>query len=332
MFNELPRYIGFPNQLWVESQFSFDSFEKTYKNKVPFFVSPFQYRDKDTPIVDNLFFDIDSYYSLRMPYRNIKVLRDYCRKIGVPYIINFSGQKGFHFFLIVKPMILTSEASKTRIGDLMYSVQLRIAEESGIEDYDEPTFGRTRFLCRYPTSLYWRRNEETGVMETSGFYCRNLSDYEFDVGLKDMVNIVKTPGIVPKTPKPTKTLQQIADSFPNFKLKHREDGNVENVIIERGGMEPPTIAALGLPCLQEMVKHSHPNHFERIELVSFLKLMGYSDLAINSFIKGRNWTRYNYAKTSYQIRTIRPRMVKCSFMKKSYAEACKRCTYIKARK
>jgi hypothetical protein len=331
MFNELPRYIGFPNQIFCDSKFSFDSFERTYKNKVPFFVSPFQYKDKDTPIVDNLFFDVDSYYSLRFPYRNIKQLRDFCRRIDVPYILNFSGQKGYHLFLIVKPMMLTSEASRVRIGDLMYSVQLRIAEETGIEAYDEPTFGRTRFLCRYPTSYYWRRNKETGKMEESGFYCRNLSDEEFDLGVEKLVRVVQTPGEVPKTPKATKSLQEIADLFKNFKLKHREDGNVENVVIERGGMETPTIAALGLPCLQDMVKHSHPSHFERIELVAFLKLMGYSDLAINSFIKSRNWTRYNYPTTSYQIRTVHSRMVKCSFMKKSYPDACKRCTYTKGR-
>jgi len=326
MFNEMPRYVGFPNQLYCESKFAFESFEKTFKNKVPFFVSTFKYKDKETPIVDNLFFDIDSYFSIRMPYRNIKKLRDYLYKKDIPYVINFSGGKGFHLFLMLKPMIPTSPASKENLRNLMYSVQIRMAKDIGIEAFDEPTFGRIRFLTRYPTSKYIRGNEETGNYESNGCYCRNLSDEEFDAGLKKISTLVEEPGNVPKTPKSDITLQSIADSFKDFKMLHRENGNFERMTFMRKGTNVPTISAIGVPCLQEIVTHSHPTHYERIELVSFLKFLGYTDLAICAFIKSLNWTRYNYATTSYQVRTINARYPKCSFLKKSYGEMCKKCT------
>ena len=326
MFNETPRYCGFPNQLYVGSKFAFDSFERTFKNKVPFFVSTFQYTSKENPIVDNLYFDIDSYFSIRFPYRNIRRLRDYLYKKDIPCIINFSGGKGFHLYALIKPMQPTSPASKERIRDLMYSVQMRIAKEVGMEAFDEPTLGRIRFLTRYPTSRYIRQNEETGIYEESGFYCKNLTDDEFDAGLKTIQKTAREPGIVPNPPKSDITLQSIADSFKNFKMLHREDGKIERIILDRAGTNVPTIAAIGVPCLQELVKHSHPTHYERVELVAFLKYLGYTDLAINAFIKSCNWTRYSYAKTSYQVRTISPRYPKCSFLKKNYGHLCGECT------
>lgn len=324
MFSEMPRYVGFPSQLWCESPFAFKTFERQFKNRVPFFVSPFQYKNKDTPIIDNLLFDIDSYMGSRTPYRNVRVLRDFLRDHNIPYLINFSGGKGWHVFAFFKPVIPTSDISKATLADLMYSIQCRLAKDLKLDDFDEPTFGRTRFLIRYPTSLYLRKSDDTSHYEKSGFYCRNLTDEEFDSGLKHIVEIVKTPGIVPKTPKYTMTIQEIASIFPKFTIKHRSEP-IKRIDIKRNGNEVPTIAALGLPCLQELCKHSHPTHYERVELVAFLKTLGYTDMSIIMFIKNCNWTRYSYKTTSYQIKTIRARMVRCSFLRKSYGNLCDKC-------
>jgi len=330
MFNEMPRYVGFPSQLWVESSFAFNTFEKQFKGRLPFFVSPFQYKDKDTPIVDNLFFDIDSYMGIRSPYRNVKILRDFLRDNKIPYLINFSGGKGFHLFVFFKPIIPTSEKSKESIADLMYSLQIRMASDLKLEDFDEPTFGRIRFLVRYPTSLYLRKNEETRQYDKSGFYCRNLTDDDFDGGVKHISEVVKTPGTVPKTPKTTKTIQDIAKLFPKLIIKHRSEP-IKPIQLNRNGNETLTLAALGVPCLQELSKHSHPTHYERVELVSFLKTMGYTDQSIIIFIKNCNWTRYSYKTTSYQVRTIRSRMPRCSFLRKSYGTLCDKCALGNAR-
>ena len=330
MFTEVPRYVGFPNQIYVETKFAFDNFEKMFKNKAPFFVSTFRFKDKDTPIVDNLFFDIDSYYGVRIPWRNVKLLKNWCYRRDVPYIHNFSGQKGFHFFILLKPMIPKSKATQNRIRDLMYSVQMRIAKQTKIEAYDEPTFGRLRFLMRYPTSKYIRKDEDTGAFAENGMYCRYLTDTEFDSGVKRISRIVKEPGIVPKVPKSDISLQDIADMFPNFKVIHRADSKgggelTERIFLQRAGMTVPTIPALGLPCLQEICKHSHPTHYERVELVSFLKFIGYTDIAITAFIKNRNWTRFKYNVTAYQVRSVMPRYPRCTFLKKSYGHLCKDC-------
>jgi len=329
MFTELPRFIGFPNQVYVEKQFSFDSFEKTFKGKVPFFVSTYQFKDKSTPIINNLFFDIDSYFSLRIPYRNTKNLKQFAEQHNIPYVCIFSGGKGFHFYMRFKPIIPKTEKEKNDLRDLIYSLQLKIAEVTEVEAFDEPTFGRLRFLCRYPTSKYIRRDEDTGKMESNGFYCRYINPEDFDKGLKHIVKIAKEPGIIPKTIKPKISLYDIKNIFKDLKIKHRENGVTERLLVQRAGSVVPNIQALGVPCLKEIARNPHPTHFERVELVAFLKFLGYTDIAINAFIKSLNWKDYKYAKTSYQIRTINARYPKCSFLRKSYGNSCKNCSLLK---
>ena len=90
-------------------------------------------------------------------------------------------------------------------------------------------------------------------------------------------------------------------------------------------MTPPTLTAVGVPCLKEISKNNHPGHRERIELVSFLKMMGYSDTAITAFIKGLAWKDYKYAVTSYQVSTIQGRHPDCKFLSRSYEELCSKC-------
>ena len=327
----MPRYVGFPNQVWVADKFAFNSFEKTFKNKVPFFVSTFRFKNKETPIVDNLLFDIGSYYSIRFPYRNVRKLKNWCSRKDIPYMIN--GGKGFHFFLIIQNITPKTDIEKATTKDLMYSVQVRLAKEIGLETYDESTFGRIRFLVRYPTSMYIRKDDDTSAFAENGMYCRNLNDDEFDSGLKKIAKLAREPGIVPNKPTATKTLQQIADLFKDFKVVHRQESkNEEQLTLLRARSKVPSLKALGLPCLQEFCGHSHPTHYERIELVAWLKYLGYTDLAINAFIKRRNWTGYKYAVTACQVRTVKPRMVECTFLRKTYGDLCKNCPMKRGRK
>jgi len=330
MFRQLPRYVGFPNQTYVDHKFSFESFESTFKNKLPFFVTTNQFKDRNTPIVSNLYYDIDSYFSVRIPWRNVHRLKAWNYKHDIPDITDFSGGKGFHHFQIVEPVTPKDEKEKDKLRQLIYSIQMCLSEELGIEAFDEPTYGRLHFLTRYPTSLYIRRDEDTGSYVSNDLYCRNLSDKEFDAGIKKISKIVQEPGVVPKPIKSDITLEDIADMIKDFKLLTREQKNngiQERIFLQRAGMTVPTVEALGLPCLKKLVTHSHPTHFERIELVSWLKHLGYTDGAIVKFIKDRNWTRYKYSITSNQVRTVKPRRVRCSFLRKSYGEYCKKCFF-----
>ena len=317
MFKELPRYCGIPSQTYVKKAFTFDMFYRELNGVVPFFVSTYQFKDPITPIVDSLVWDIDSLFGLRIPYKNTVILNKFCYRNDIPSTIDFSGGKGFHLFMRIEDIIPKPE-EKEHLSDKIYSLQVAIAKKFKIQAVDYPTFGRLHFLIRYPTSKYVR------AKESNGMYCRNISLDDFDKGLKHISNLVHSPGEVPETPKATLTLDDIIDLVPEYKEIIREDKQ-DMISLIRAGIEPPTIEAVGLPCLKELCQHSHPRHYERVELGSWLKFIGYTDLAIITFMKNCNWTRFEYATTKYQVSTLKPRYPDCKKLREVYGDNCKNC-------
>jgi hypothetical protein len=285
-------------------------------------VSTYKFKDRKTPIIDNMVFDIDSYFGFRIPYRNTEELKKFCDTNDIPYIINFSGGKGFHFFIIIKEIIPTEE-NKQQIKDKIYSCQEAIVKKCNVEAIDYPTMGRLHFLIRYPTSRYIRYEE--GELTNNQMFCRNITPEDFDKGLKHISKLAKEPGNIPKKPKPTKSLDDIIQILPNFKMRIHTNGK-DRIEIIRAGMDIPSLCAVGVPCLKKVAKKPHPSHYERIELVAFLKLMGYTDLAIVGFIKSLGWKDYKYAITSYQVSTIMPRQPNCKLLKRTYGELCENCS------
>lgn len=324
MFKELPRFCGFPNQCFVVKKFAFDRFFDTFNGKCPFFVSTYQFKDRVTPIVDSLIFDIDSYLGYTAPYLQTKKLKNFCEQNSFPFIINLSGGKGFHEFLIIKDIIPETEIERELLKDKIYSTQVAICKQLDINAVDYATFGRLHMMIRFPISKYVRKNEETGKNECNGCYCRNIPSKDFDRGLRHIGRMSREPGTIPKKPKSDITLDDIIAKLPDYKLIHRTD-RADTISLIRSGIEPPTISAVGLPCLKELAKHSHPPHHERIELGSWLKFLGYTDLAIEIFIKNRNWTRYDSAISRYQVSTLLPRYPRCKMLRESYGDLCKKC-------
>lgn len=317
MFKELPRFMGFPNQTFVRREFAFNAFFRELNGVAPFFVSTYQFKDKLTPIVNCLVFDIDSNFGMRFPYNNTRALKKFCERHCIPYIINFSGGKGFHLFVMIKDIIPKLE-EREALGDKIYSTQVAMCKLLNIESVDYPTFGRLHFLIRYPTGLYVRSKAK------NGFYCRNLTPEEFDSGLTQISKMVTTPGTVPETPKATHTLDDIITLLPNYKDIERMNGE-DTIELIRSEMQPPTVAAVGVPCLKEISRHAHPRHFERVELGSWLKFLGYTDLAIITFMKNQNWTRFDYSKTKYQVSTLKSRYPDCKKLKEAYGDMCENC-------
>jgi len=324
MFKDLPRFCGFPNQVFVRKKFAFDSFFRIFNGKTPFFVSTYQFKDKITPIVDCLIFDIDSYFGMRIPYNNTKSLKRFCEENSFPYLIDISGGKGFHLFMTIEDIIPETEIEKENLKNKIYSTQVAICKMLGITSVDYATFGRLHFLIRYPTSKYVRKSEETGKNEWNGLYCRNISSRDFDGGLRNIARVAKTPGKVPSKPKTKVTIDDIIEKIPNFRLIERTNGE-DKIELIRSGMTTPTVCAIGLPCMKEFVRHSHPPHYERVELVAWLKFLGYTDLAIEQFIRNCRWTRYDSSTTRYQVTTILPRYPKCKMLRESYGDLCREC-------
>ena len=320
MFADLPRWFGNPSQIFVTSKFALDNFIKTFNGKLPCFISTYRFPTRQTPIVDMSVFDIDSKFNLRIPYRDTKKLKEFCDKTDIPYVIDFSGGKGFHFFLITKP-----EEGSEEVRDKLYSIQLGIVNHLGIQAIDLPTIGRLRWLIRIPGTKYIRFDKKGKKMNNDN-YCRYIPAEDFEQGLHHILTLVKEPGVMPKRPKATFSMDEVIEKIPKFKMKHRFSGNDNLELMQSAGsVMTPSACAVGLPCLQEIAKQTHPNHFDRIELVAWLKVQNYRDIAICGFIKSLKWTDYNYKDTITNVASIKARFPKCSYLRDRYPEACKNC-------
>jgi len=324
MFRDLPRYFGNPSQIYVTNKKALDNLIRIFNGKSPVFVSTYQFPTREQPIVDMSVFDIDSRLNLRIPYKDTRNLKKFCDKNGIPYIIDFSGGKGFHFFLIHEPEKGTDETK-----DKMYSIQLSLINHLDIQAIDVPTIGRLRWLIRYPTSRYIRfKREKEKKMKilNNNLYCRYIPPEEFEEGIQHIIKMAEEPGKVPKRPKPKQTMNEIIKMIPKFKMRHRYNGN-DNLELMQSADKTlmPTLASVGLPCLQKIAQLKHPTHYERIELVAWLKSMGYRDIAIVGFIKQLPWTDFDYKKTSENVASIKPRFPKCRWLSDRY-NLCENCS------
>ena len=303
MFTKLPRWMGFPSQIWVEKKFTYDTFLNAYNGKAPCFTSTFKYKDRNTTIVDCAVFDIDSIHGLTTPYKDTEKLKKFCDNNKIPYIIDFSGGKGFHFFMITKP-----ELGTEKVRDKLYSIQLGMVNALGISAIDLPTIGRLRWLIRIPTTQYVRFTKGKNPMKISTEnYCRYIPSEDFDKGLNHILTLITNPGEMPKQPKAKQSLDDIIKVIPKFRLKHRFSGNDSIELMAKDGILTPSSCAVGLPCLQKIANAPHPCHYDRIELACWLKAMGYRDMAIVSYIKSLKWTDYNYKDTISNVNSVKPR-------------------------
>jgi hypothetical protein len=325
MLMDLPRYLGFPSQIYVTNPIVRDNLFKSFNGKRPIFASTFRFPTRDKPIVDMAIFDIDSKLSLRIPYKDTKKLKDFCDSKDIPYIIDFSGGKGFHFFLITKP-----EEGSEEVRDKLYSIQLSLVQSLKINAIDLPTIGRLSWPIRVPSFFYVRFNKEKGksvVIEKNNLYCRFIPPDDFEKGLEHILELAKTPGEIPKRPKATFSMDEIMEKIPKFEMKHKYNGNDNLELMQTASnVSIPSTCAVGLPCLQQIAIQKHPSHYERIELVAWLKIMGYRDMAIVAYIKSLKWSDYNYKDTATNVAAIKPRYPKCTWLRDRYPDLCKNCS------
>jgi len=318
MFSELPRWIGFPNQIYVTSEFARDNLINKFNGKTPCFLSTFVFPSKQEMIVDRATFDLDSKLSLRIPYKDTKKLKYFAEKNEIPYRIVFSGGKGFHFYIFFK-----SEKGNDEVKTKLYSLQDSLVRALKIEAIDYPTIGRLRFLIRIPTTVY-----VNGDMQTNGNYCRWIPKEDFELGLRHILEIVKTPGELPKKPEPKHTLNEICELIPNYTEKQQFNGLQTDFDLTQGGILTPTLEALGVPCLQRQITSNEPSELVRMETTCFLKFLGYRDISIIGFFKTLKWRDWNKEKTSYKIRQMKPRLPNCKKLRYVLGdENCKECSF-----
>jgi len=320
MFASLNCWLGFPERLYVESEFSLNNLISYYNGKRPCFRSVHRFVDRNTPMTDRIVNDHDSDLGWRIPYKEVKKLNDFAYSKDIEDVIICSGGKGFHWYLLFHEEPLT-DLSNSKI----YSIQHSLKKYFNLQSTDEPLFGKKNLLIRIPTTKHVSLNKKTNQYEDNGNYCRYLTKEEFDKGLEHIEQLVKEPGEMPPSPKPTKTLDDIVQLIPEYKYRDKKDGNL-NIDLNPGGVLTPSLESIGLPCLKEVAKLQDPCYADRLELSSWLKLQGYRDMAITAFFRECKWQNFNVGKTMTILASIKPRFPKCSYLRDRYPN-CNGCSF-----
>jgi len=321
MFASLNCWLGFPNRLYCESEYSLESLVNYYNGKRPCFRTVHRFIDRNTPLMSHFVFDFDSDLGWRIPYKEVKKLYDFCIEKNIDYRIICSGGKGFHFYMMFKEEPVT-DLSNSKV----FSVQHALKKYFNLQSADEPLFGKKGLLIRIPTTKHIALNKQTDTFEDNGNYCRYIPKEEFDKGLEHIEQLVKEPGEMPPSSSTTQTLDDIVQLIPEYKYREKTDGSL-NIDLNPGGVLTPTIESVGLPCLKEIAKNPDPCYNDRRELAVWLKLQGYRDIAITAFYR-QCFAKLNVGKTMQILASLKPRFPQCSYLRERYPN-CENCSFKK---
>jgi len=325
MFRKLNRWLGFPQRVFVTTEFSYDHLINLFNGKRPCFASVARFTTKNESFMEFFPYDLDSKGTWKLPYKEaLKLQRFHVRK-DIPYLVIGSGGKGFHVYFLFEEELVTQE-----VYNKIYSIQYCMKKNLDLRTTDVPLFGRKEQLIRIPTTKYVsiKKKKQKKVIIKNDNYCRYIPPEDLIQGLPHIENLVKSPGTIPTLPKKRPTLDEIIDLLPNYKYKEKSDSFID-MDLSQGGTLTPSLKAVGLPCLQTIARRKNPPHADRIELVAWLKLQGYRDMAIINFIKEMHalgaWTNFDSVDSTNNIISIYPRLPACSYLREKYYKKCENC-------
>ena len=332
MLSQLPRFLSFPKQVYVEYEDALQNLLKLCNGTRPCYITPYVFHTRETCTVDCIITDFDStsIQTLQKPHLDTSKLKHFCEDIGLDYIIDFSGGKGYHLLPGVKDEKVINEASELIVKSKLANVQLSLEKYLDFTTLDHKVIGDVRRVLRIPTTLYVNK---FGIK--NGLYCRNISPEDFEKGITRVLELAKTPGEVPKKPKQNMTLEQVLQYIPEKFRVYRSYNSHEYPKLIRSGIYIPQLSEIHCPCMIKALTNSKKGskipHQARFEVVCWMKLCGYTNESITHFF-GDKWRDYNQDKTEVNVRTINARPPDCNLLSRMYGEeGCKKCSLGKLR-
>lgn len=311
-----------PSRIFIDNSFTLHNLIQFYNGKRPVFESVHRFDNRSEPFCDRIVNDHDSNLNWRIPYKEVKKLNDFAISTDIDTRLVCSGGKGFHFYIMFKEEPLTD-----LVNSKIFSIQHSLKKHFNLQSCDEPLFGKKNLLIRIPTTRYVKQDKKSKKFISTDNYCRYLTTEEFDKGLDYIEQLVKEPGKLPPPSTTKQTLDDIIECVPQYSFMEKSNGTLD-IDLNPGGVLTPTLASVGLPCLQAVAQSDNPTHPERLELASWLKLQGYRDMAIAAFFKQLQWKNFNLHITMNNLLGVKPRFPKCSYLRGRYPY-CDKCSFKK---
>jgi len=291
-FMDFPRMVGDPIQTPVYNREEFARWFKANTGRAICFTSHNSYPELDQRFhppsvksvrVGNLFTDFDDKEKPENAQLDTIKLIEFCQKEGLPFINSFSGSKGFHHFIRLKPSVhLYDEElkAKTRAVHNWLKDKLELRTMDGM--CKEP-----RRLCRVPMSRYAREEKHKQYLIGDTFCCPVKAEEVVDNSIYEIIENARAPTLfIPNLPEAKLDLDDLIEKFGIDILEYAADKELiegERIVSTREYSSVPDddfhelIKAL-IPrmCVHNDLFSRNPTHPTRRMTVIQLKEIGYS--------------------------------------------------------
>lgn len=252
--------------------------------------------------VSKLFFDFDS--KLQFPFDALEEVRkviDYLDEIQLPFLVDFSGSKGFHIFVPLRKKIYTSGQYLT---DVTRSCMLFLKREFDLKTIDQKVANPAK-LCRVPYSIHPK----------TGLHCSPLNpDWVREWSIEKIVEYAKSPNgwrcdllVGKKYLDLGEFIEYCGIEVKEEIIVAREEFVLSSENLEFANPEDEFLAQLlHYPCLvNSILGVENAVHYARFAATIQLKRLGYTPAYIFKFFKQRQYLDVQYeAECRYQINHI----------------------------
>lgn len=300
-WEDVPRAIGNPLQYIVHSVEEYRSFVKANNGVGICFTSHNSY-----PVVGNysnpltvkatkIFFDFDSKNKPENALLDLRTLVTWARKNKLPVATAFSGSKGFHAYLLLKPQKFHMNRY---YANYLRSFHNRVASDLKLRTADPKIFGDPRRLCRiwytrYATMIPGTRKQELGEK-----YCSPLTEeMVMEMNIDDILEYSLEPeNVDSKMITDGREFHTFTELMKKFKIKSMDfifdqgPGLKPNELIQYVSPDNEHVRNLfPLPCMQMQMSSQNPVHLGRFSGVVHLKKVGFSVRQIYDFFMALGW-------------------------------------------
>lgn len=291
LFGSLPREMGNPYRIVVRSLGRMLRFVERNNGVRDIYTSVYPLNGT----IDKLFFDFDGEDALR----EAKAVYRYLLDRGYACVPVASGKKGFHIYVLTKPMKYTDLKAKSALRKAALHI-IREALGGKASSVDPHTLGNLRQMCRFPNTLRPPENLS---------WCCYLPPEDFlYMSEKDVAYHVKSPHVYDYDLEDRALLDLSEfDSGGDPEDSARSSNgcmgiNVKGVRI--AGRVHSILRSVLRPCLYRHIIMPDPPHCVRVAATVDL-LRFFSPEEVFNFYKELGWDDFNPNITAYQIESCR---------------------------
>jgi len=295
-FDIFPRSVGNPKQSFIVDIASMFRFIKQNNGKRPCFTSTNAYARFDSQErPDKIFmdknaidYDVDSGNTLKEVKKDVLAGLDYLEESKISYLVDFSGDKGFHTFPLFKGEIRTIDlnlATNIKVFQNYMKTQLKLRSL-------DLHCAEARRLIRIPLSKHVKQ-DGTGAWICNPYYCIPLTRKALeDMSIDEIKQLATKPTAeyCMKRPKELETFRHCIKRLGLDDKKIMEEYMVNETTefieykdMQSGDFVELTKLLIPNPCLHMGLFDSNPRHIVRLSACIWLKTLISQEKAIEFF-------------------------------------------------